>query len=241
MPEFIPQPSAAARKALFFTLMLAAASSVGAGCGSDNKSSGSSAGGGTGIGTGGVSGSGGAGGPATTSDASAGRGGSSGTSDAGATGAGGSTAGRSDAAAGTCEIPCLATINNDCQPVGACVEQTTGFNSRRCYANGVKVGSEVTIAVMPTIIISHRKPDGSLCFSMEGVLNGQSARLTWKSAAGATVATGTYDTTTMKTTVMCGATSYETTASGACAASLNLPSLPGSAPAPNNCTMGACM
>jgi hypothetical protein len=173
-----------------------------------------------------------------------GSGGGTGQSDAGggAGGAGMPPAGFDGGASATCNIPCIANIDNECRAMGACMEQTglLGTNNR-CYANGVKIINDVMIGLMPSLTTTQKKPDGSICFTMTGTLSGQSATLVWKNAAGATVATGTYDTMSMKAKIMCGAQSYDATPGDACASKLNLPTLPGMTAPPSSCTRGTCM
>ena len=70
----------------------------------------------------------------------------------------------------------------------------------------MKTGIDVTLvtpSLMPIINMSFYKPDGALCYSIEMAVTGETTRALWKNAAGATVATGTVDASTMSGTVMC--------------------------------------
>jgi hypothetical protein len=188
--------------------------------------------GGSAIGTGGVTGTGG-----TTA---AGTGGAS----ASTGGSPGDAAGPADTAS-ACKIPCLANIEDECVPTGACVEQATGplgIAANRCYENGVKILTDIALALPATTMkITHRKPSGEVCFTVEGTLQGTTnATVTWKDAGGTAVATGTYNLTTMAATIMCGDQTFGAQAALGCGATANLPRAPGSV-STSTCTMGACM
>src|SRR4051812_4198320 len=64
--------------------------------------------------------------------------------------------------ASACKIPCLANIEDECVPTGACVEQATGplgIAANRCYENGVKILTDIALALPATTMkITHRKP-----------------------------------------------------------------------------------
>jgi hypothetical protein len=203
-------------------------------CGDSAKKSGGGTGGaGAPSGTGGTT-------PAGTGGIAAGTGGAT------PTGTGGTT---SDAApvdsASACKVPCLATLDSECLPSGACTEQAVGplgIATNRCYDNGVKILSDVMIGLPnSTLKITHKKADGSVCFTVEGTLNGATAAtVTWKDPAGNAVATGTYAFTTMAATIMCGGQTFDAQAAASCGALRNLPRAPGS-PSTGGCSMGSCM
>jgi hypothetical protein len=165
------------------------------------------------------------------------------------TGGAGTTPGTDAATSDTstasmCKIPCLATIDSECLPEGACVEQPValGLVSNRCYDNGVKILSQLALGLpTSTLKIIHRKADGSVCFTVEGTVKGTTeASVTWKDPAGTAVATGTYDITTMAATISCGNQQFSAQDALRCGATRNLPRAPGS-PSSGGCTMGMCM
>jgi len=146
----------------------------------------------------------------------------------------------------TCNVPCLADIDRECVPSGACVEQATGplnIAANRCYDNGVKILTDIALGVpSSTMKITHKKIDGSVCFTVEGTLQGTTmAAVTWKNAAGMPVATGTYNLSSMEANIMCGDQSFDAQATRGCGATRNLPRAPGGGGTPSSCTMGMCM
>jgi hypothetical protein len=207
-----------------------------AGCDETAPPRGSGGSGGTASGTGGTIGTPGTGGTVAGGGGTvAGTGGT----------AGGSDAAAPDDTASSCSIPCLADIDRECVPSGACMEQAAGplgIASNRCYDNGVKILTDIAIAFpASTLKITHKKADGSVCFTVEGTVQGTTtATVTWKDAGGAAVATGTYNLTTMAATIMCGDQTFNAQAALGCGATRNLPRAPGS-PSTSGCSMGVCM
>lgn len=185
--------------------------------------------------------------PGGSGGASASAGGNNGAGTGGSAGDAGTPPGSdSGAPAGECNIPCLANINKDCVPMGACVEQSmevfgTKIGANRCYDNKVKIITAFSLQP-PGVTVTHRKPDGSVCFSMEGALTTTDATITWKDAAGMVIARGKFDTATMKaTSISCGDQSFDPSSATSCAAAQNLPTIAGTGTPPSGCTPGACM
>ena len=216
-------------------------SSGGAGGSSSGGAGGSSSGGAGGSSSGGAGGSSsggtGAGGTSGAGDAGTGdanKGGAGGTAnDAGSSagGAGGSVA--SDAAPGVCNIPCIEPLMKECPATGACVEQSVATGtlaSNSCYANGTKVKTTLGGA---GITFAFYKSGGAPCWSMDyagGFLPGQNATITVKNPAGAVVATGTANQSTMQQTLTCNGQTYDL--------SKCLP--PPAADGSGDCTQGIC-
>ena len=168
----------------------------------------------------------------------------------GAAATGGSTAGGSDAPGGSdvgtdtraCSIPCLAAISDDCVPRGACTADIIGVTGTICYENGVKVVTGIVRADPVTSGMSYKKIDGSACFSIEttGNLAAMEAMLTYKDAAGATVATAVYDASIKKFILTCDGANHVLSSSSGCATPLTgLGGVP-TASSPTNCPTGPC-
>jgi hypothetical protein len=225
------------RHFVLITLVSASSAAVLAGCddtkpaaatGADGSASGGTTGAGGTVATGGTTGAGG-----TTGTGGA-------VATGGTTGAGGTTPG-GDAGtppASGCMIPCIVALTKDCVPSGVCMEATAGTTSNRCYANGVKVGTSLTIALPPIFNVTTKKPDGSVCYTASGMLTGASASLVFKNAAGQQIGTGTYDGT--NATVMCDGANFDPASVASCASVLSLPSIPGSTSPSGSCSAGAC-
>ena len=222
-----------ARTCLLTSLIALTSGFATSACSDDAKRPGGTAAGGSAAdgavpGTGGALGGGGLGGAPGLAD--------------GPAGSADGSANQGDAAA-TCKVPCLANIGADCIPEGTCIEQPGLLGlSNLCYANGVKVLTTL-VPLPPGAVVTHRKANGSLCYSVEGSITANMVTLTWKDAAGVAVATGVYDTQTKVPTVTCGTQSFGAADLAGCAAGMNLPSVPGSATgAPATmCTQGSCM
>ena len=151
----------------------------------------------------------------------------------GAAGGGGGGAGGGGGSAGTCNYPnCLASLATSCEPSGTCVEQsdTATFATNTCYSNGVKEISSLDMATGSATVTY--KNGSTTCYSIAvgGALTGTSYTLTFKNAAGATLATGTSDGTT--TTVTCTGGAPITLNSSCSAAS--------AASSTSTCTTGPC-
>lgn len=148
------------------------------------------------------------------------------------------TRGIDGGAAGTCTLPaCMAAVAATCYPAGACVQQSdlTTFATSSCYANGVKMVQQ-TGATGITVTF---KNGASVCYTMAVPLtvgvDAQSGPLSIpvKNAAGASIATLSYDSVTKETSVICPGAAPVLLASG-CTAALGLP---GGSTA---CTQGTC-
>jgi hypothetical protein len=100
---------------------------------------------------------------------------------------------------GFCPLPpCLAALVEGCPTTGSCTTQpaASGSGSAQCYAGGVKVN----ILVAPPLTIARvGRPDGSLCYSVEGRARaapdqngdgGGEAMLVYRDPAGSSVASG---------------------------------------------------
>jgi len=105
-------------------------------------------------------------------------------------------------ASGSCNLPsCLSSMSSDCQPSGACVEQTDAAgNTNTCYANGVKTISSLD---MTTFAISVTLKNASkTCLTMSGPITATGATLTIKDGSGKAVGTLAADSAG-NTTVTC--------------------------------------
>jgi hypothetical protein len=117
----------------------------------------------------------------------------------GATGGGGS-----GGTGSSCNIPCFASLFAQCAPAGACTTQGANI----CYANGVKFITTLNPAAGSATTTIY-KPGGAVCFTGANAISAQAVTTTYKDASGNTVATGTYDTGTGKTTIMCNGKAYD--------------------------------
>jgi hypothetical protein len=143
-------------------------------------------------------------------------------------------------AAGTCNMPtCMAALAQDCAPSGACVTQTDTVTatmtstSSDCYANGVKTVRQTDLTSGTSTVTL--KNSAGVCYSMlidvAAVTAGGAIAV--KNAAGATIATLTYDLATQQTTVTCPG-GQPVLLNSACT---GLMSTIGSS---SNCTAGTC-
>lgn len=144
----------------------------------------------------------------------------------------------SGAAMGTCTMPaCMVSSAGDCVPSGACIKQSEGTTTSYCYANGVKMIQQTAAAINITF-----KNAGAVCYSMAAdlasilaVAQGLPLSIPVTNAAGATVASLSYDPKTQQTTVTCpGAAPVALDSS--CTGALSF----SPTGAPNNCTQGTC-
>jgi hypothetical protein len=131
--------------------------------------------------------------------------------------------------------------------MGTCMQQSTLALPpvvNQCYSNGVKISTSITISGGGGSIVSTYSKMGNVCYSAEvaSAGTGQNATITYKNAAGTTVATGNYTAATMKFTVTCtGGMTYDLS-SAACA---NVPrgtTAPGGGgdAGAGSCPMGSC-
>ena len=150
--------------------------------------------------------------------------GTSGGSSGGSTGgsSGGSTGGSSAGIGGRPPMPsCLADLIAPCPLGGACTfsRNASGNGDRYCYASGTKfsvVANSTCSAPTNSMATSTvRKPDGSICYTVETIWYYNSAceagTITWKDAQGQVVATAA--TNISMTTVTCTGESAGTTCS----------------------------
>jgi len=113
------------------------------------------------------------------------------------------------AATTACFPPCLEDLKAMCVPSGTCTRnlpatQSDTAVSSYCFMNGVKIGSSVYNE-------TRTKPDGSLCYSVDIMVDstGTKYQYMWKNGAGALVATESLDYADMGGryhTVTCGGT-----------------------------------
>ena len=208
--------------------------SAGGGSGGAAGAGGRGGTGGGGAGGGGTGG-GGAGGSAT--DGGAGRDGGGGTGGGG--GAGGSGGGGGAGGSAACNYPaCIANLARDCQGTGACTSQVAGFAVNICYANGVKFLTTVDVMRMVAVIRVTKTDGTSTCFSVESPfsMTGASGMLTYKDAAGATVATGV-QAMNGDTTITCTGQA-PVTVPASCGMMGGMGGMGGMG---NQCMMGTCM
>ncbi len=146
--------------------------------------------------------------------------------------------------ASACSVPCVANLTRDCVPMGMCTEQTTGFaNSNRCYTNQVKIITAIVPAAppMPTVLgMTTKKPDGSVCYTIDAQIAGAAIMMTFKNSAGVAVGTGTYDIGTMQPSITCDGQTYAPAQVASCAGVLQLPAVPGIPGSGGNCQPGTC-
>jgi hypothetical protein len=138
----------------------------------------------------------------------------------------------------TCESACpaLFALADDCEPDGTCtVAAQPGdptSTSNFCHVNGIKT-EVVTVEGSGddyTQTVKVRKAAG-LCYTLEvHSSDGTNEDLTWKNAAGATIATGRRTPTAL--TITCGAAAHNIT-SLECAGTFG-------APDEADCTAGTC-
>ena len=150
----------------------------------------------------------------------------------GAAGGGGGAAG---GASGTCNYPsCLASLATSCQPSGTCFEQvdTTTFATNTCYSNGVKIITALDLTSGSATVTF--KNGSTTCYTFVAAASATGAEtLTVKNAAGATIATGTSDTTGTATTITCTGGS-PVTLNAACQGAM------GGTSSSSTCTTGTC-
>lgn len=166
------------------TLSILGALAVAVGCGSSSDGNTGTTNGGTSASMGGTSAAGGA------------TGGTSATVTGGSISAGGNGGAASTE---TCNIPaCLANIMAGCMPSGNCTQATDASGvTNKCYDNGVKTGTSITIATMGFTMTA--KNATSTCYSVEGTISA----LTFKDGSGTVVGTGSADMGTGTVTVTC--------------------------------------
>lgn len=143
-------------------------------------------------------------------------------------------------AEGTCNMPtCMAAVAQDCAPIGACVTQTDVVaatlttTKSTCYANGVKT---VQKSDTTGVTMTAQNPAG-ICYSMfidlAAVAAGGAMSFPVKNAAGATIATLSYDLATQQTSVTCPG-GQPVLLNSACAGAVSV------AGTSSNCTTGSC-
>jgi hypothetical protein len=130
-----------------------------------------------------------------------------------ANGTGGSSGQGGNQSVGSCNIACLNDVVSQCVPSGACTTSQTGEGA--CYANGVKIDTTaVAGTTTPSTTTTVTRPDGNVCYSIDQVVQPGSVTLTYKDAAGATIATGTAATETSAVTITCNGMTFALTGSG---------------------------
>jgi hypothetical protein len=97
----------------------------------------------------------------------------------------------------SCNVPaCLADVYaliQSCQGAGTCTTQVNATSTATCWSNGVKFFDDV-----PTDTIRQTKPDGTDCFSAtftHSATDPNGYDVVFKDASGATIATGTQNST----------------------------------------------
>lgn len=116
-------------------------------------------------------------------------------------GGGGVSPGNDGGPGGIALPDCLKNLMATCATEGECTRATVDAGSEYVFASGVR--ATFTMQPMPpslnycfdaTTVVTVRKPDGSVCYSLESYAFIQEAceywTLTWRDASGATVATG---------------------------------------------------
>ena len=105
---------------------------------------------------------------------------------------------------GACNYPsCVASLVASCAPSGTCTEQTDSatYATNDCYSNGVNVLTSID-STSGTATVTYKKGT-STCYSIEVAGLSGTSTVTIKNASGAAVATGTQDSNTGVTTVVC--------------------------------------
>lgn len=104
-----------------------------------------------------------------------------------------------------CMFPaCISDLIARCPPMGEC--SMTPFGSgpmTTCFANGVKLKTNIMFGVDLSIMGQTLNPDGSMCYAFDGMSAGEGINLTWHDSAGNVAATGTANMATMALTVTC--------------------------------------
>jgi len=108
-----------------------------------------------------------------------------------------------------CSLPaCISDLVARCPPMGECSMTPFGNGPlTTCFANGIKVKTNIMFGTDLSIMGQTLNPDGSTCYAFDGMSAGDGINLTWRDATGNVAATGTANMATMALSVTCtGAT-----------------------------------